>query len=262
METLQKKLMNTPKFSSILLTGITYFFACSPVSAELLEQDSRWNLSLDKDNVKIYTRDYDDSDIKAFKAEALLDAPINNVISVMANPRSCIEWVHGCTVSYGFDETSFNKRYAYSVNDLPWPVQDRDYVLEINTTSQPDSNQIMMEMHAVSEKKPIDDSYVRTNVAQTIYVFTPTEDNKTHMLWLQHTEPAGALPSWLVNNLLVDIPFKSIKTLEEVANQEQYQNGELIYDADGIISGVKKAHSPQSEPEAQIQADEITHQAE
>jgi hypothetical protein len=208
------------------------------VNEALVDEDSRWSLALDKDGVRIYTRDYEGSDVKAFKADTILNAPITNIMSVMANPRSCLEWVHGCSVSYGFDEESFNKRYAYSVNDLPWPVQDRDYVLEINTTSLAGGDKIMMEMHAVEGRKPVSDGYVRTTIAQTIYEFRPTSDNKTQMLWLQHTEPAGVLPSWLVNNLLVDIPYKSLKTLEEVAQWEQYQNSRIVYDENGIISGV------------------------
>ena len=60
------------------------------------------------------------------------------------------------------------------------------------------------------------------------------------MVWLQHTEPGGVLPSWLVNNLLVDIPYKSLKTLESVAQQEQYQNGSITYDDKGVITGVEK----------------------
>lgn len=209
-------------------------------NSELIEEDERWQLTLDKKGVKVYTRDYEGSDIEAFKAVTTINAPINNVMSVMANPQSCTEWVHGCTVSYGFDAENFNKRHAYSVNDLPWPVQDRDYVLQINTTSDPVTKQIMMEMHAVAGKKPVDDSYVRTTIAQTYYIFTATEDDKTHMVWLQHTEPGGVLPSWLVNNLLVDIPYKSLKTLEAVAQQEQYQNGSITYDDKGVITGVEK----------------------
>lgn len=240
-------LMNSENILRIFFILTSNFFLFSNASAELVSQDDRWESALNKDGVIIYTRDYEGSDVKAFKAETTLNAPINNVMSVMANPHSCTEWVHGCTISYGFDEADFNKRYAYSVNDLPWPVKDRDYVLEINTSSLPGSSQIMMEMHAVKGRKPVDDDYVRTTVAQTIYIFTPTEDNKTHMLWLQHTEPAGVLPSWLVNNLLVDIPFKSIKALDNVAQEEKYQHGVIEYDDEGVISGVRKVPPTRSE---------------
>ena len=60
------------------------------------------------------------------------------------------------------------------------------------------------------------------------------------MVWLQHTDPAGALPSWLVNALIVDIPFNSMKALERIAKEPKYANGQILYDAQGQITGVKR----------------------
>lgn len=207
----------------------------------LFSDSPEWEKKLDKENVQIYVRDYPDSQFKAFKATAELSAPLSQVMAVMANPNSCVEWVLGCTVSYGFDAKSFNDRFAYSVNDLPWPVADRDYVLKINTWREPESGQIWMEMHAVKDMKPATDQYERVYIAQTIYVFESTPNNTTKMLWLQHTEPGGALPSWLVNAMLIDLPFKSLRKLEEVANWDKYSSGELLLDDQGELTGVKNA---------------------
>ncbi|MCG8610255.1 MAG: START domain-containing protein, partial [Pseudomonadales bacterium] len=200
---------------------IALLFSATAAHAELTTDHPGWKLALEKDGVEIYTRPYENSDIEAFKAVALLNAPLNNIMAVMANPNSCTEWVHGCTVSYGFDEASFNSRYAYSVNDLPWPVRDRDYVLKLTTWTSKESGHIMLEMHAVPDRKPIADDYQRVTVANTVYEFIP-EGDKTRVIWLQHTEPAGVLPGWLVNALLVDIPYKSLKKLEEVAMWPAY----------------------------------------
>src|SRR5690606_41752509 len=98
------------------------------------------------------------------------------------------------------DEESFRKRYAYAVNDLPWPVQDRDYVLEINTSNDATTGEFSMSMYAVSDKRPEESKYVRVTVAETHYFFRPQGEDKTEMTWLQHTEPGGSIPSWLVKD--------------------------------------------------------------
>ncbi len=236
-------------FTLVLLLTFQPFAWATPEGVILPESltgdQPSWEKKLDKENVEIFTREHAGSTIKAFKAIATLDAPLTQVMAVMANPNSCVEWVHGCIVSYGFDAKSFNDRHAYSVNDLPWPVADRDYVLKISTWREPDSGRIWMEMHAVTDKKPVTTQYERVTVAQTIYVFESTEDNKTQMTWLQHTEPGGALPSWLVNALLIDIPFKSLRKLEEVANWDKYNKGEMLIDAQGELTGVKNTGASQ-----------------
>jgi hypothetical protein len=102
----------------------------------------------------VYTIDQPDSSFKAFKAVAVLDAPIENLMAVMANPGSCVEWVHNCTESYAFGDGEFQDRFAYSVNDMPWPVTDRDYVLRIRTRGNQDIPvRSMEELERVANRK-------------------------------------------------------------------------------------------------------------
>ena len=224
----------------------TFFFSlfsmlvATAASAEIPLESPDWHLDFDKNGIKIFTKDHQNSDFEAFKAETILNTSISNIMAVMATPGSCMEWVYGCKESWGFEEESFNRRYAYSVNDLPWPVKDRDYVLEINTSNDPETGAIFMNMYAVDNKMPAKDDYVRVTVQETHYFFYELPDNKTKMIWLQHTEPAGSIPSWLVNALIVDIPYKSMKALEEVANSEKYSPSKINYDEHGEITGVEK----------------------
>lgn len=234
--------MRIPSLNSRHLIGPGLLFGLmfpAMASAEIPLDAPDWRLHFDKDNIQIYTRKQDNSAFAAFKAVAVLNSPIENIMAVMANPHSCVEWVHGCVESWGFDEISFTKRYAYSVNDLPWPVKDRDYVLEINTQNDPESGTIEMRMFAVADKLPKKSEFVRVNVAETHYIFRPIPEGKTEMIWLQHTDPGGAIPGWLVNSLIVDIPVKSMKTLESVANSSKYSNFQIVYDEQGQIAGVQ-----------------------
>ena len=183
--------------------------------------------------------DQNDSSFQVFKAEALLDAPIEAVMAVMVNPTSCMEWVLNCSESYGVGKGNFNDRHAYSVNDMPWPVTDRDYVLHIRTQGDEASEQITMKMSAISGKRAENSNRVRVDRSDTLYRFIP-EDNKTRMIWLQHTDPNGSLPGWLVNTLLVDIPMSSIEELERVSGMERYQGFRLLYNQDGQLIDVIK----------------------
>lgn len=224
-------------FSKLLITSVLLLSTITLAKEIPLEADD-WDEQKKEGDITIYTRPHPNSNFEAFKAVAILDAPLNNIMAVMANPSSCIEWVHGCTVSYGFNEKSFNDRYAYSVNNLPWPFKDRDYVLHIATSSKPESKKILMHMNASAGIKEISDDYQRVSIAQTIYIFEALSGNKTKMIWLQHTEPGGVLPGWLVNNLIVDIPIESLQALERVAQEEKYQGAHIVFDKNGIIQGV------------------------
>ncbi|MCG2581690.1 MAG: START domain-containing protein [Marinobacter sp.] len=201
------------------------------------ENADGWTLRKETDNIKVYTIDQDTSSFQAFKAEALMDTAMENLMAVMVNPASCVEWVHNCTKSHAFGDGHFHDRYAYSVNNMPWPVADRDYVLRIRTQGEQDTGEVVMELNAVPDRREEVDGLVRVDRSDTLYRFIP-EGDKTRMVWIQHTEPNGAIPGWLVNTLLVDIPVKSMEQLERVTREERYQGHTLVYGEEGKLINV------------------------
>lgn len=207
--------------------------------AELPPEDADgWDLRKEAGAIKVFTIDQPDSGFQAFKAVGVLDAPIENLMAVMINPKSCVEWVHNCSESFAFGDGDFHQRYAYSVNDMPWPVTDRDYVLRIRTRGDAPGGDIIMDLNAVPQRRDVDDNYVRVDRSDTLYRFTPMGE-QTRMVWVQHTEPNGSIPGWLVNTLLVDIPVRSMEQLEKVANEDRYGNHELVYEAENGLVAVE-----------------------
>ena len=226
--------------SGVICALLVSAMAAATARAALPAEDSEaWSLREESGKIRIYTMDQSDSSFQVFKAEALLDAPIEAVMAVMVNPASCMEWVLNCSESYGVGKGNFNDRYVYSVNDMPWPVTDRDYVLHIHTQGDEASGEIIMKMGATSGKRAENSNRVRVHRSDTLYRFIP-EDGKTRMIWLQHTDPNGSLPGWLVNRLLVDIPVSSIEELEKVSGLARYQGFHLRYNQNGQLIDVLK----------------------
>lgn len=226
-----------PRMHSRWLVAVGLLLCAAGIRAQLPGENADWSLKKETGSIRVYTVDHPDSHFRAFKAEALLDAPLNNLMAVMINPESCVEWVHGCTTSFGFGDGDFQERYAYSVNNMPWPVTDRDYVLHIRTEGDQASGEVIMNLNAVPNRREEKDDYVRVDRSDTFYRFIPQGD-KTRMIWIQHTDPNGALPSWLVNSLLVDIPIESMRQLEQVARKPRYRGYKLVYNQAGALTGV------------------------
>ncbi len=219
--------------------GLIFLLFLTPLSqGGVPTDDSDWELREETDGIRVYTLPVENSRIRAFKAETVLDGSLERVMAIMSEPGSCVEWVHQCAESYGLPDGEFNERYAYSVNAMPWPVSDRDYVLRIETESEADGDRVIMNMEAVEGKKSEKNGYVRVNTSYTIYEFERTEDDQTRMTWYQHAEPGGSIPNWLVNRLLTDLPVKSLEKLNELLRQESYQDHELVFDDDGQIMDV------------------------
>lgn len=221
-----------------LATTTVFLLTSGLAFAGLPDEDSEnWSLRKETNHIQVYTVDQPNSSFQAFKAVAVLDVPIENLMAVMINPKSCVQWVHNCTESYAFGSGDFYERYAYSVNNMPWPVTDRDYVLRIRTRGQQADGEIVMDLNAIPDQRAAEDDYIRVDKSDTLYRFVP-EDDQTRLIWIQHTEPNGSLPGWLVNTLLVDIPIRSMEQLERIAKWDRYQNYKLIYDQQGQLKDV------------------------
>lgn len=222
-----------------LCAMLTILLSATASGLELPAEDAdAWRLKKEAGSIRVYTMDQQDSGFRAFKAEALIKAPVENLMAVMANPGSCVEWVYNCVESRALGSGSFLDRYAYSVNDMPWPVSDRDYVLHIRTRGDRASGEIIMDLNATPGMLPGIDNRIRVDLSYTRYHFIPQGSN-TRLIWVQHTDPNGALPVWLVNSLLVDIPLRSLQSLERLARTPPYQNHELVYDIRGHLQDVR-----------------------
>jgi len=216
----------------------TNVFAQADVPAP---DSDEWVLRAEENGVRVYTLAHEDSNFRAFKAETLLHAPIDTVMAVMSTAESCLEWAHACKVSESLPGGTFSDRYAYSVTGMPWPVTDRDYVLHLLTSGKR-GGPVRMTMSAVPDRKPEVDGRLRVNHSETLYELVPRGE-WTQLTWVQHTDPEGSLPSWLVNSLLVDIPLDSLGKLREVVLLPKYQGYELVYDAEGNLKDIRKSQN-------------------
>jgi hypothetical protein len=52
--------------------------------------------------------------------------------------------------------------------------------------------------------------------------------------WQHHTEPGGSIPNWLVNKLIVDTPFNTLRNLRSIVQEEKYEKVKLKNSPDGV----------------------------
>ena len=69
-------------------------------------------------------------------------------------------------------------------------------------------------MNSVSDALAEEDDYVRMTVAKGYWILTPTQEG-TNIEYSFLADPAGNIPAWLANQVIVDNPLKTIKGLRE-----------------------------------------------
>lgn len=208
---------------------------------------SPWETVYNDNDITVATRAVPDSPIRAFHAETTVAAPVDSILALMANPNDCALWIHGCLEARILDSEGFYQRNTYQINDMPWPVTDRDLVLEIRISEQP-KGRFTLAMINHPDALPLTDK-VRITQSEGSYTFTPVAGGKTHIVWEQHTDPGGQLPAWLVNQLIIDVPVKTLENLRQLVESPDagYANQHLVRRPNGTIVGWESGQLSQAQ---------------
>ena len=219
-------------------------FCWANTSPHFSPYSGQWVLTEQNGKVAIYTQAHQDSDFAAFKAEAILEGSIDSIFAVIADPQSCQHWVDGCIHSKPAGGSNFGDRLGYALNHLPWPFSDRDIVVHILTHGDQFQGTINITMESTSsEDFPEMSGIVRVTQSYTLYYLEKLSESQTRFTWIQHADPSGALPAWLVNSRVIDLPTKTIPRLEALAKETQYANARLIYGNEGQLLNVRLGDS-------------------
>ncbi|MFZ6009070.1 MAG: START domain-containing protein [Bacteroidota bacterium] len=176
-----------------------------------------WEIDKDNDGVVVYTRTEQNSDFKSFKAVALVDASIDEIIKVLKDADSYTKW-------YGYTRTSKalkqekDLQYNYVETIFPWPYSNRDMVYRMSVdTSDPVVTKIFFEgiPDYIPEKKGI----VRMQKAEGYILLKPL-GGITEITYVFHSEPGAGVPIWLANNSIAELPFKTLTGLRKILQEE------------------------------------------
>ncbi|MEH6812421.1 MAG: START domain-containing protein [Motiliproteus sp.] len=211
--------------------------------------DDGWQKVLEQDGISIFLRPVTDSPIKEFKGVIRIKSSLDSLAGVMHDNQACPEWVHQCQDPALLETLSFSERYVYQVNDFPFPAANRDIIMHALIEQDPSEGSMTIRLNAApSYCDDRDNSHCQTianpqnvHIARSNghYLLQKLENGWVNVTWQQHIEPGGALPNWMINSMLVDIPFNTLKKLRQLVTNPKYQEAKLDYDSNGIAIGFK-----------------------
>jgi len=161
-----------------MLLALSYFFIALPNHAFGEEQSNDWTLKIDKSGIKVYTSRITESKFRAVKATISINASVNRLVGVIQDASLCPEWADRCKESKIVETISDSEYYLYAYSDMPFPVSDRDAVMHVRWSYEPESGQAIMNGEATTGRYPKTKA-VRINQAKSQWVFTPQTDGTT-----------------------------------------------------------------------------------
>jgi hypothetical protein len=206
----------------VCLVSLCLFMLSGAASAGPL--DEGWTLSKDSDGIKVYTRPIQGSPMSEFMGEGDVDAPLEVMQQVFLDFPSYTEWYGMCKEFRKVKDIPDkpNHYWVYYVLKSPWPVADRDMVLDIDTDEIP--GKVVLNINALKDSGivPLNSKCVRMTHLVGRTTMTKVNDRKSHIVMQVNSDPAGSVPIRLAQMVAKDQPFKTIQGLREMVKKDIY----------------------------------------
>jgi len=159
-----------------------------------------WELAMDKNGIKAYSRKIAGSGIFEFRAVMVVEAPIEVVGEMLRDVPAVSEWLPYCDKSRLLKMEDRNNFTIYFSLDLPWPVKDRDLVMKSVTEYDFDHGRAVSDLYNTEAAScPPKESHIRIPDMTGQYVFEFITREKTGIIHTYRADIAGSLPEWMAN---------------------------------------------------------------
>ena len=188
-----------------------------------------WELKKDVDGIKVFTGRLNDSKLKAIRVECMVNASLGQLAALLLDSRAHVKWVYSTRVSQTVKTISDHHLLYYSEMDMPWPITDRDVVIDLKLTQDPDTRILTVKATAVQGNVEEKKDMVRVTKSNVTWTVTPLGNDQVKIEYVAFADPGGLVPSWAVNMFCTKGPFETFKSLREAVALPEYQHPHLAF---------------------------------
>ena len=188
--------------------------------------DAQWKLISDRNGIQVYMRHRENSRLKTFKGVTEIALPDEYALSGVLNDYPNIpKWLHFVDDATEFDRKGPLLRYMRFGTHLPWPLADREAVLQLDVIQKvdPKEESVTIALANRPELLPPNPSYVRFPEMTGVFKLTRLGNDKVQITYELVLDPGGYIPTWLANLLLRDAPYFTLERLRRIIRNPEYQ---------------------------------------
>jgi hypothetical protein len=178
---------------------------------------SDWLLVKDKNDIMIYSRLCDGTDIKEIRANTSINASMAYIAGLLMDVETFTQWMPNVKSTKILKRISEKEIYYYIEVKVPWPFTNRDNIMHIKLLEDAETEVVSVVIESDADFIPPKEGLVRIPRARGEWKLTTNEDGSTDVFLEYLANPGGKVPIWVVNFFITDVPFKTLTKLKEVA---------------------------------------------
>jgi len=200
----------------------------------IAQEGEEWVFEKEKDSIRIFTRFADDSDIKELKIEMEVESSLASIVHVVDDLDNYKEWVYKSNGAKLIKRLSATEVIYFNEIDFPWPLCNRE-VLMHSTLTQDEETRVITYESVVCEEEDlveVNGDNIRLSDYYSKWTITPQEFGKVNIVYEMKSDPAGYIPTWLINLAIDTGIVETMTNFRTLLRTDKYANCQLDHIAE------------------------------
>lgn len=179
-----------------------------------------WRLRKEDGGVKIFTRNIEGSPFEEFRGVVTItNTSLTGVLDVIMDVKNYPKNFPNCGSAQVLVQKSKYDDIHYITIDAPWPVSDRDAIYEAATSFSNDGKRAYVKLTPRGDYKEENKNYIRVYKGTGFWDLNEIALNTVEVVYQFHADPAGEIPAWVANSVIVMNPLKTLESLRNLTTR-------------------------------------------
>jgi hypothetical protein len=175
-----------------------------------------WEQVDDDDGIKVWQLVIPGRELPGFRGETVIPGPAELIVEELKKVDQHTQWMHRCTASNVIRNIDEDRVIIYNRTDTPWPVWDRDAILDTQFTRSADKKEITLTFKNTDPSlRPVPESVIRMPRLVGSYRMTKLADDKTRVVYQVEVDIGGSVPTFIAKRVARDMPYETLSRLRE-----------------------------------------------
>lgn len=189
-----------------------------------------WKLVTNRDQVKVFVAPEPGMALGRFRGETILTVrDFRTIAAVLDDEEAMARLFHLVSQVDVVERGSVYDRIVWLDAKLPWPVADREVVLVMSLTQDPDTYAVTVPFRSIELEQVREPRSVPVAQMEGHFGFQPIAPGRVRATLELRLDLGGRVPAWLANLMVRDMPYFALMELRRITDDERYQGVDLGY---------------------------------
>lgn len=171
-------------------------------------------LSINKNNIKVWTYQNSQNPVFLYKAETTYDTPFEKAVGLILDVDHAVKWVpYMGSIKVLSRDDKKGEFLLYMVLDFPFPLKDRDLVVQGKMVKDAQGI-VMIKNKAVDKAYAKNPNYIRLTHYEGDWSFQKLANNRVKVSTYGYANPEGSIPLTFVNMFVQQQPYQMLQKMK------------------------------------------------